>query len=110
MADHPCASPWTYRCTDCGHWFSDHEDSGCRHASDELPDQCACAQTMDALLASYGPPFPPLTGRGRYARRIRCYRLRNEPWVIVMRGIFATLRAYEHELPELPFPTVLGTS
>jgi len=56
------------------------------------------------LLASYGPAFPPLTVRGRYARRIRCYRLRDEPWAVVMRGVFATLRAHEHKLPEFPFP------
>jgi hypothetical protein len=57
---------------------------------------------MEALLASYGPPFPALTVRGRYARHMRRYRLRNEPSIIALRDIFAALRSVERKAPKFP--------
>jgi hypothetical protein len=83
----------TYRCTDCEHWFSSHGDVGCERTSDETNERCACTRKKEALFASYGPPFPPLTVRGRYARHLRRYRVRNDPWQVAMRPVFAALRA-----------------
>lgn len=89
----------TYRCTDCGHWFSSHGDAGCERTSDETNERCACTRTKEALLASYGPPFPPLTVRGRYARHLRRYKRRNDPWIIAVREIFAALHAAQQDRP-----------
>lgn len=56
----------------------------------------------DALFGSYSP-FPPLTVRGRYARHLRRYRLRNDPWQVAMRPVLAALRAErENGRPFIP--------
>ncbi len=62
-----------------------------------------CTQAMEALLAPYGPPFPPLTVRGRYERRMRWYRRRNEPWAVVMHRVLVALHVNERKLPKFPF-------
>jgi hypothetical protein len=95
---------WTYRCTICGHWFSAHGHDGCRQANHEAEELCACPETNDALLASYGPPFAAPSVRGRYARHLQRYRRRDDPWVIMMRELFAALRAQDHKPPALLLP------
>ncbi len=87
----------TYRCTECDHWFSAHGDAGCERADDETKMRCECTRTKEALFASYGPPFPALTVRGRYARHLRRYRVRNDPRQVAMRPVFAALRAQRQE-------------
>jgi hypothetical protein len=100
--------PRTYRCTGCDHRFMEHGDAGCRHASGEPPERCTCTQPIRALFGSYGP-FPPLTVRGRYARHLRRYRVRNDPWQVAMRPIFAALRARRQNGPPFipPWPPLI---
>lgn len=99
---------YTYLCTECGHWFSEHGDAGCRRVDGEPSARCTCPRTGNALYASYGPPFPPLTVRGRYLRHLRRYRLRNDPWFISIGEKFAALRAQREEgrVP-LPWPPLI---
>jgi hypothetical protein len=64
---------------------------------------------LGTLFASYDP-FPPLTVRGRYVRHLRRYHLRNEPWIVVLRGAFAALRAQRQgDRPFIPrWPPLIG--
>jgi hypothetical protein len=100
---------YTYRCTGCGHWFSQHGDAGCERINDETDERCVCPSPKEALYASYGPPFPPLTVRGRYLRHLRRYRLRNDPWFLFVRETFAALRAQREEGRVPPcWPPLMG--